>query len=272
MSETLEPGFEKCSTLAFYGVSSTEQAVMGFYHTIVNWFTELGHPPDKLAVRGTGYSGRPATFKRMNTRLEKNGFAQVESVTLFSMLPEGKHPLSDYWLTAWYVRNLKHIYAVVVARSSLANIENQSLRPIAQQLIQCLEPDYGISYTMEHRFQPDAYAIGLSPGDEDGNYEEQVNISRWGNIGMQEHVYRKGIIRNVYEWNFLTAAQLTATVSDVSLEEWIRQDAKRGRLSEINHGVTLWQVNPDEILTLRTALKQAGRIFNWKSWRNLKDT
>jgi hypothetical protein len=143
--------------------------------------------------------------------------------------------------------------------------------PIAGTLIQQLEPEYGIGYTMEHRLQPDAYAIGLSSGDEKGTYDDHVNISQRSSIGLQEKVYRSGIIRNVYEWNFLTAAQLTATVGDISLEEWIRQDAKRGALTELSNGVTLWQVNRDEIPTLRAVLKQAGRIFNWKSWRNLTD-
>jgi hypothetical protein len=272
MSEMSKSGFEMCSTLALYGAKPTEAAIIGFYHTIVNWFTELGHPPDKLAIEGTGYSGKPATFKRMNAKLNKNGFAQVESVTFFSMLPEGEIPMSDYWSTAWYVRNHRYTYAVVVVRSSLANLENKSMLPIAQMLIQQIEPDYGIGYTMEHRLQPDAYAIGLSPGDENGNYEEQVNISRWGDIGMQEHVYRRGIIRNVYAWNFLTAVQLTATVGEMSLEEWIKQDSKRGYLSLLSNGVTLWQVNKEEITNIRAELKQAGRIFNWRSWRNLTNS
>jgi hypothetical protein len=110
------------------------------------------------------------------------------------------------------------------------------------------------------------YAIGIQwdrgiiPTGE--AYEESRNVAAWMDTGMEESVWRLGIIRDVYPWNFLTAPQLDARVEGCSLREWISMDAQRGSLSAVSDTVVLWDVPEASIPEVRARLKQAHVLFD----------
>lgn len=83
---------------------------------------------------------------------------------------------------------------------------------------------------------------------------------------MDRQVYREGVLRDVYPWNFLTASHLTAQVNNMVLQDWIQQDEQRGQLKPLNDDVWLWEVNEENILAVRYTLWDAGIIFNWKNY------
>jgi hypothetical protein len=142
--------------------------------------------------------------------------------------------------------------------------------PIARNIIQSVRPAYGIGFERERRVGPVKYALGVCQGLGVGltgeAYEEARNISRWCDMGMVKQVWREGLLRDVYAWNFLTGPQLAKPVSRVPLERWIQQGAGRGKISSFCDGVSLWELNKSEVPQVRAALLQARAIFDWKAY------
>ena len=131
-------------------------------------------------------------------------------------------------------------------------------------MAEVLNPAYGIGYVMPHANGPELYAIGLNYGGHTRTgkaYEEACNVGRWGTIGMRKQVFREGLLRDVYSWNFLTEPQLVRLVGKTSLRKWIGQDVCRGKISRLTDEVSLWEVEAQHIPELRERLKVSGVIF-----------
>jgi hypothetical protein len=260
---------EECSVVAFYGIEPSEKAAESFYCTMVEWFNELGCPPDKAGVTGPGHSDTIVSFTRVNAKLQKSGFADVSDIELISTTPGAQIVAHDYYLTATYNGRDENWYAFIVARSSLVTLSPTSMLPVARTLIQGLKPSYGIGYEMEHRRGPEWDVVGFGYGGEiltGEAYEEARNRARWCDMGMVHQVYREGLLRDVYPWNFLTKPQLVKQVDGVPLEQWIEQDARRGTLSPLCAGVSLWEVADANIPEVRQTLRKAGAIFDWRTY------
>lgn len=257
---------EECCVVAFYGIDPSPDSATSSYHTAVNWFNELGYPPDKISVLGPGYEGSPTSFADVNERLQKTGFAGVTYWSIVSMTPDGSIPVSDYLLTADW--SAEYSYALIAARSSLATLSHISMLPVVRRIVQDVRPTYGIGFKREHRLGPTMYAIGICEGLGIGltgeAYEDARNISQWSDFGLVEQVYRTGLLRDVYPWNLLTRAQLARQVDGASLEEWVRQNASRGVLGTLCDAVSLWEVGEADIPAVRQALRLAGVIFDWR--------
>ena len=130
---------------------------------------------------------------------------------------------------------------------------------IATAMAEDLRPEYGIGYNRLRREGPEWFAVGIchSQGVDDAvskvsgeAYEERLVISRWGDA-MDERLWRKGILRDVYPWNFLTRPQLSTRVGAEPLRRRVRQDARRGTLKEISGPIVLWEVRQTEIPQVR---------------------
>jgi hypothetical protein len=255
---------DECSALAFYGIRPSAPAAEAFYHTMVKWFGELGHPPDKAGVTAPGFGAQLGSFDRFNAKLAKKGFRKVTGLTLVATTPRARIWSDDYYVTASYMGEDDELTADVVARSSVATLSATSLLPVARELAAILKPAYGIGYTRAHRLDPEFYAIGMNVDRDDltpDELAEQDWIGTWGETLFTDQVYRKGILRDVYRWNFLTRPHLKKTVGGVPLDRWIRQSARRGKLSEFGRGTYLWEVAGKQIPAVRRALRAAGLIL-----------
>jgi hypothetical protein len=93
---------------------------------------------------------------------------------------------------------------------------------------------------------------------------EADKISRWGN-GMTAEVWKRGLLRDVYLWNFLSDPHLRMTIGTVSLEQWIRADGRRGQLESLDAGLWFWEVAAANLEPVRMALVAANIIFDLNS-------
>jgi hypothetical protein len=263
MKASFKTTSEECSAIAFYGIEPSANAAEKLYHRLIMWFQELGNPPDKIAIKGLGYSGKLVPFIRGNTSLHKAGFDGIIVFELVCTSPNAQIWGRDFELTASYNADDGGLHADIIARSSVASLSPTSMLPIATAMCQILKPSYGIGYRRERSLGPELYAIGLAKGLglTGADYEEAVHISRWCD-GMDDRVWTQGLLRDVYPWNFLTAPQLARPVGRASLEKWIRQDAKHGTLLALCNGITLWEIMDADISAVRQALAQAGVIFD----------
>jgi hypothetical protein len=255
---------DECSGLAFYGIRPGARAAEAFYDAMVAWFRRLGHPPDKLGVSAPGFSRHFESFRREDARLRRSGFRRVGGIELVATTPRAEIWGRDYYVTASYMTGPDELTAYLVARSSLATLSAASLLPVAREVAAILKPVYGFGYTRSHELHPAEYAIGLNVDRgplTGGAAREQERIVAWGETLSEGQVYRQGILRDVYRWNFLTRPHLRKKVGRVPLGRWIRQEARRGTLGEFGGGMHFWEVAKRHLPAVRRALRRAGLIF-----------
>src|SRR5262249_23943762 len=94
---------DHCSALAFYGIRPSAAAAEAFYHSMVKWFTDLGHAPDKAGVTGLGFGSQLGSFGRFDAKLKRTGFRKVTGVTLIATTPKARIWGSDYYVSASYM-------------------------------------------------------------------------------------------------------------------------------------------------------------------------
>lgn len=275
---------KECSAFALYGGVSGETSAARFYDLIMKWHEELGFVPDVLSVtRPREGSDEPdrgpsGPFRRVACRLLRAGFSGITDIHVITTVPGvAGNALLNILVAGFWSRGTD---AVVVARSSVAALESKTMLPLATALINAVEPEYGIGYVRDSVLGPAFYGMGVwvrpakdnpfddkssgaPPPAEPGPDEEQPN-SHWYTIGRPNQVYRKGILREVYPWNFLNAIQLAWNVGGQSLEQWIRQDEVRGTLTPINNTLTLWRIAESARKEIRSFLRNHDIIFTLK--------
>jgi hypothetical protein len=82
--------------LAFYGIDPSPRGSEGFFLNAVQWFSELGYPPDKLGVVGEGHGGRVGDYRRSKSRLEKMGFSRVNAFDIHASKPNAIVPGMEF--------------------------------------------------------------------------------------------------------------------------------------------------------------------------------
>jgi hypothetical protein len=131
----------------------------------------------------------------------------------------------------------------------------------AREFCLLISPAYGIGFRRPFGLGPTYYAMNLATVGVSS--EESLRIS-WWQEARERKLFCAGMLRDVYPWNFLNASQLAARVGELSLENWIRKDARRGSLTPFASELTLWQV-PDEVIPdVRQVLFDAGVIFDYE--------
>jgi hypothetical protein len=255
-----------CTVLALYGIDPSAEAAQRFYHAALSWFLEHDHSPNLLALDAPGFNREWAAFAGANARLQRQGFEEVTDISLVTMWPGGQIPVRDWLLTADW--SGEGHYAIIAAESTIVPFRSVGFRRFAEEVVRLLKSEYGIGYHMPRLVAPDMYALGIKQqlGEilTGQAYEESRNVARWGDMGMEESVWRVGVIRDVYPWNFLMAPQLDATVEGCSLREWISQDSQRGSLTDMSETVVLWDVPEASIPGIRSRLKEAHLLFDWR--------
>jgi hypothetical protein len=260
----------KSSAVAFYGIQATPEGAQQFYDIVVNWCSRHECPPDKLAVVGPGYSGKPVHFSRPDSKLRREGFVGVSMLSIIALAPGARIPMMDYLISGDYSEPSR--FGSIVSRSSIVSLADPDMLYTAKAIMLALKPEYAIGYNRPHQWGPAMYAMGIQQGlglngtgvqltDEEAI--ESQNIWAW-RFGLQEKVWNSGRIREVYPWNFLNETQLAAPVGDITLRNWIRSDPKRGSLAYFESDLCMWEVQPEQVPAIRTTLDYAGVIFRRK--------
>lgn len=255
---------------AFYGIDPSPKASERFFLVVSEWFTQLGYLPDRLGVVGDGHSGRVGEYRRTKSRLENVGFSDVKAFDIHACKPNAGIPAMEYLASASFSHSEDDGgFAVVAVPSSRAN-EGASLA-FTRTMMESVHPAYGIGFARPLHLGPIKYALGICQGlgvGLTGDAEDEArNISRWCDTGMVKQVYRDGLLREVYRWNFLNRSQLSKQIGGLSLEQWIRQGVCRGKLHPSFAGLSCWEVSEGDIPAIRQALRHAGTIFDWRNYR-----
>lgn len=219
-----------------------------------------------MGVIGPGHSGNVLSFERCAAKLKKTGFEGATAIEIDSMVPGAAASGRDYLLMAKHIKVDDYEIAFIVGRASVVTLSHDSMLPIVRTLVGPLNPAYGTGFFRDHRRGPESYVVGINRGgltESVADVEEKRKVSFWV-FGMDKQVWRQGLLRDVYPWNFLTRPHLEKQVSGLSLEDWVRQDTRRGSLIPLG-GTTLWEVSPPELAEVKQVLWDAGAIHRPRS-------
>ena len=252
--------------LAFYGFAASAQVAEALYQRVLRWFDKLGCPPQLMATSFD--SGKVISFKRSAAKVTKLGFAQLKHFALYSLPSDAKHELEGRNLYTTWDRDEQ--WFGISARTSIARHFSDSLLPIAKEVIETLQPQYGIGFRRDENLDPGLFILGRSyntPDTADGEREGYF-IEGW-RYGIRSCAWQYGFVRDVYPWSFLRPDQLAIPVQGQTLESWIRQRTDRGLLRPIARDTLLWEVPDQHIPVIRTALIDARAIFDGEAYHRI---
>lgn len=252
--------------VCLYGIALDKAEIVPLMGEIDEFLGATGQHPTHLSVRARGFGKKPLLFKRAFKRLQKTAPAELVSVGLYSLV--------DDWIT---LGDWTAIGSVFVEDSyfglgtSLGTVPDVEQRVVCfvRRWIERMQPAYGIGFYHPLARGPNAYGIGLSYGysdaffgpDGEASRAESRAVNRWSD-GMDEAVYDRGILRDVYPYSLLTRRHLERNVVDGSrLGDWIQAEPWRGQLSACDNGYTLWTVALEHLASVRRQLATAGALY-----------
>lgn len=258
----------RTSVVAFYGVDQASDSVRGIYHWMSEAFQQVGNPATTLAVQGKGFTGKPSTFDREDRKIQKAGFESIKGIELTAMTPRGQLPAADWTISASYSRTDQYFVLGVV--SELMTLPSPELLDWATQVADILRPEYGIGYIGDDPLKATMYAVGVNATQGTAlsgeAYRQAIAISRWADTGIEYKAWRKGVVRDIYAWNFLSLPLLNSQINGISLREWIGKTPERGMLRPLSADFTLWEVNGSSAASIRSALESANLLFDWEQF------
>jgi hypothetical protein len=278
--------------LALYGIESGVERMRSFHETVTAWLRGIGLSPDQVLIGRPGLGDISGDLASVTSALDGAGFTGVESEEITVSPEDSKETTTQFVVNATCSDGR---YAVVAVRGTVANYTNGRLVSLAQGLIEALCPSYGYGHHMALFLEPQLYALGKIPrlfqmfgppeDEEDEESEDDPadvrDISRaliedpdksleqivqWGKMAMPMELWRKGILRDFYPWNFLNKAQRSAPMEGVTLEEWIKADRFRGKIGPAPCDLAFWAIEPNRIDEIKPVLKRNKVIFDYRDF------
>ncbi|WKV49484.1 hypothetical protein [Dickeya fangzhongdai] len=133
------------------------------------------------------------------------------------------------------------------------------------KLLGNLSFSYGIGYFSEKITSSFYYSTGdnmvnLYPYENSSLFKRECP----GRFKGQER-YKDTMLRMVYLVNVINQSHLSVVIDGISLEEWISNDEKHGKLERLDNGMWLWEVQENNLDEVNTLLGKAGVLISWKS-------
>lgn len=254
---------EPCFMVALYGAGVTRSDVVPLFGEMVAFFRAADNPLSHVEVDGRGFGKRPLQLRRAWKRLDKAAAEDIERVDGLAFLDGGESTVSDWAVTCSI--NPGNAYVQIGAHLNVMPDAEQQIVAFVRRALDGIRPAYGIGFVRERVWGPILYGVGISYGLEfllsEAEAAEAAAISHWGHTGKRERVYARGIVRDIYPYNLLSACHLERDVDGRPLLAWIADDNGRGQLESWSHGCVMWTVEAEQIPVVREALTGTGILY-----------
>jgi len=258
--------FPECEmrVIAFFGLQGNVGCLPQAFDVLVDMSRRLHCEPNLLS----GAGGRLGGFRNIERRLRKSNFSEVRSFEFYS-LPDGIDNRLKGVNVSGCVSFRTSPQVVIDVRNSLLE-SPQLLLDACREVAKLVRPLYGIGFRQPFRCGPTLFASGMRcPGTR--KEDREILTAHFGNL-MYQYYSTKGLLSDLFEDNFLTAAQLDRPVGNRTFREWILSDPNdRGSLTPFTDNLWLWRLSPEHIVALRPILKAAGRIIDFWHEARLRD-
>lgn len=248
------------SVSAFYGIDPKATSIEAVFDQALSWMARFNCSPDLMGT--TLDKGKYVRFKNSEKKARACRFADVHSFQIVSLGEGAQSGLDGTKCNICYQQETETIfsYLIVDFRSDIIRIGSTNFFRVAQEACLLTNPPYGIGLVRPFGLGPVLYCMGIVQGDVPD--EEGDRITEWLEV-LRHKLLDKGLIRDVYPWNFLTSAQLQAMVGKFTLKEWIANDSRHGTLSPVTDQAMLWAVEGAAIPRVRQCLIDASIVFDY---------
>jgi hypothetical protein len=244
------------AAIAFWGLRPRPKALKAIYTQSIAWLGRHGCQPDLMGTDLDG--GNMVRHSRSEAKLIARRFTGTSLLGLATLMDGVRDHLSGTKAEIAYDAS-DNGYLVIAFQTLIVDLPSDELLEIAREACALTYPAYGIGYRRRFLFGPVCYGMPLAEGP--CSEQEATQITQWMS-GVEEQVFLRGQLRDVYPWNFLTAPALQRSIDGIALADWIGKRPNRGRLSRLTDSVALWEVGDLDIPPLRQSLSDAGIIYH----------
>lgn len=139
-----------------------------------------------------------------------------------------------------------------------------------------MAPTYGYRFTESETSYPEFHVGGIGFGSDRRRHEKRItSLSAWShakNTPPPHSPFEIGMLRDVYEVNWINDAHLQAKVGSTTLMERIKLDPRFGSLSPSSSKLFSWNIDLANLAFVRERLKGSGLFglddFVWKVTRD----
>lgn len=241
--------------VGLYDLQGSVDCLPQAFDKLLSMSRQLSCEPTLMSLAGPLKS-----FKSEERKARQSNFKGAKGFEFYSLPVNVKNRLNGVSVSASVGFRLKSDVVIQVRESLLPNLE--VLHEISREIAKLVRPLYGIGFCQPFRCGPTLFARGMRcPGTAKDDLE--TLRAHFGNL-MYRYYATKGLLSDLFELNFLTAAQLDRPVGDMTFKQWILSDVReRGELSRFTDEMWLWKLTPEQIVVQRPILKAAGRIVDF---------
>ena len=246
---------EYADVCVLYGVSGDIEVWNSFYQFLINWLKNHGFTPNQLGINGQSWSGRPGKFERLNSKILKKGFAEIQDVEVRCTSMDEPTFNSKWNMFASISPRMRMCAIVSVSNSNSALVSPRD--HLIEYASEKLRPVHGFCTKRSIDKAPELFVVGLTSADSRESEPQRSEVFEWAhNQELQEGV----VLRDVYPMSYLTEKRLTQLVDGVTLMDWINASENRGRLTPLANGYA-WHVPEADIPRVRDELNSAGLLY-----------
>jgi hypothetical protein len=132
-------------------------------------------------------------------------------------------------------------------------------------------PLYGYYYSDECTNDPIYYAAGIYSSGGNRRDPSGLPLRFWSNAvaltPKEKRPWHAGIIRDVYEANFLNELHLNTIFNGMPFSSWVNKSPRFGQLDQVAPNLWRWQVRTAELAFVRAELK-GSPIASLESYLN----
>jgi hypothetical protein len=211
-------------------------------------------------LKGPPFSAKTTSFNVAVKKLKEYGFDNLTAFELIVLRHGGTDVVRDVLSSASFAAS--NCSAIVQTSAAISTLDQPTFHTLTEDCISRLQPEYGYGFNMPHASGPGFYAVGINYcAQSRGISKDEIHrISRWGNEGIPNSVWKEGLLRDVYQLNVVDELHLRKHVDEHPLREWILRDANRGRLYSTND-LSIWTVAEAQVDHIRNVLANARMLF-----------
>lgn len=235
------------------------EALLASYDLEMNW----------MGVDGKGFGDKLTKVKRRRKKLFETQFEGIHGLDFMVIPAASDAPAFDHfvYIHAGY-SDFKNEFSFSIEMDeqilTLAEMGNQ----IRTTYDFIGEMEYGFGYTMDYKDGPSLYSWGAGNGNQ--TEEEENQRTKWSHYQFKDNCFQTGLIRDVYEVNYLNRNHLGYPLRTTAQRAWYKPFAPSSQPLSLHrflveseiYGIPekisdyLWQWNPpqDQIEDIRKIL------------------
>ncbi len=250
-----------CSCLAVYDWSG-EINVVEFHRIAKLLFDANGVSPDVGSLEASADENKVLDYPSIVAALSTGRNREARDCDFYHTLPGYKQLIFGWDVFASLISTVEKTMVFCCAQS-LPSVDIGHFEEIVRRLAALVDLKYAIGYERPFELGPDLYAHGMVTGlgySPEGMAQGD-RIAAWMHerLGANRHLH--GFVRDVYPLNVLSSSHVSRDVENVSLGQWIQQSADRGDLKQIGGEAWLWNLDHNQIDSVRADLQRAGCLI-----------